>query len=126
MAKKNPEADGRTIVSDGDIEAIIRGTIGPFYLWTNPTNGNRSAFCYIYGIDEETKIAKGEILFFRNCDIDFITSDTSGWTVTIAVDQPDPTKSAARSGGLRPQGRIIDKRFAPEVVTPADTCGIEK
>ena len=121
MAKKNPREDGRTIVSDGEIEVIIHGTIGPFYIWTNPMTGNRSAFGYIYGVGAEAKIAMGEILFFKHHDIDFITSDTSGWTVTVAVDQPDPTKSAVRPGGLRPHGRIIDKHFAPEVVAPSDT-----
>ena len=115
MTKKSPKEDGRTIVSDGEVEPIIRGTIGPFYIWTNLINGNRCAFGYIYGVGEEAKLAKGEILFFRDRDVDFIASDTSGWTVTVAVDQPDRTKSAARSGGLRPQGRIIDKHLAPEV-----------
>ena len=107
MAKRSPIQDGRTIVSDRDIEDLIWGTMGPYYIWTNPTTQTRSAFGYIYGIGEEKGKAMGEILFYRDRDIDLITSDIANMVFTVSITQPDSIASAARRVGLRPQGRII-------------------
>ena len=108
--KRNPKEDGRIVVADANIPSLIAGSIGIYFEWTTSA-GYTIIFVYVYA---EDNIAFGEILIYNKRDVDLIRQHGLQLLVTMQVTQSDPVKSAARQGGLRPSGEIVQH----EVVLP--------